>query len=54
MSASDGEVRIVRPVGGRLADEACAYTYNTHIILLSYTYVDSLASFVLIINRLNM
>ena len=27
VSASDGEVRIVRPVGGRLADEACAYTY---------------------------
>lgn len=25
VSASDGEVRIVRPVGGRLADEACAY-----------------------------
>ena len=24
VSASDGEVRIVRPVGGRLADEACA------------------------------
>ena len=42
VSASDGEVRIVRPVGGRLADEACAYTSRirilyTHMILLSYT-----------------
>ena len=30
VSASDGEVWIVRPVGGRLAEEACAYTYIIH------------------------
>ena len=50
VSASDGEVRIVRPVGGRLADEACAYTYIIYTHDITVVYVDSLTSFVLIIS----
>ena len=45
-------MRIVRPVGGRLADEACAYTYIYKYIYthdITVVYVDSLTSFVLII-----
>ena len=49
VSASDGEVWIVRPVGGRLADEGCAYTYIIHTHYTIVVYVDSLASIVLII-----
>ena len=52
VSASEGEVWIVRPVGGLLADEGCAHTYiiYTHDII-TVVYVDSLASLVLIISK---